>query len=156
MHDDCLPSYLYCVGKTCEGHVVVQVWTPCVQTEHHMALDATKVSGGKQHAVASQAVPGEESNMINIHCWEEEEPEDMHLQCVVDILLTNYQGLTEDDDVRTKSREVSDALKAVVAANVALHSHGEKELEDDNDVHADSALEHDRNPAGIAQPMRSS
>ena len=72
--------------------------------------------------------------MINIHCWEEEEPEDMHLECVVDILLSNYQGLIKDDDVRTKSQKVSKALKAAVAASVALHRHGEGELEDDNDL----------------------
>ncbi|KAL0051579.1 hypothetical protein WJX82_010299 [Trebouxia sp. C0006] len=29
---------------------------------------------------AYKAVPGEETNMILIHCWEEEEPEDMHLE----------------------------------------------------------------------------
>ena len=88
-----------------------------------------------------QAVPGEESNMINIHCWEEEEPEDMHLECVVDVLLSNYKGLTRDDDVRTKSREVSKALKAAVAANVAQHCHG-GELEDDNDLIKDSVSVH--------------
>ena len=95
--------------------------------------------------------------MINIHCWEEEEPEDMHLECVVDILLTNYQGLTKDDDVRTKSQNVSDALKAAVAANVALHRHGEKELEDEDELMAsDSALEHDDHSAGMLQPTTSS
>lgn len=76
--------------------------------------------------------------MINIHCWEEEEPEDMHLECVVDILLSYYQGLTRDGDVRTKSQEVSKALQAAVAANVALHHHGEGELEDDNGLMKDS------------------
>ena len=84
-----------------------------------------------------QAVPGEESNMINIHCWEEEEPQDMHLECVVDILLSNYQGLSRDADVRTKSQGVSKALKAAVAANVALHCHGELELEDKNNSFED-------------------
>ena len=65
--------------------------------------------------------------MINIHCWEEEEPEDMHLQSVVDILLTNYNGLTKDEDVRTKSQEVSRALRETVAANVAQHALGQEE-----------------------------
>ena len=66
----------------------------------------------------------------------------MHLECVVDILLSNYKGLTRDDDVRTKSLEVSKALKAAVAANVALHCHGEGELEQDNDLIQDSVSMH--------------
>ncbi|KAL3138341.1 hypothetical protein ABBQ32_006145 [Trebouxia sp. C0010 RCD-2024] len=101
---------------------------------------------------AYKALPGEENNMINIHCWEEEEPEDMHLELVVDILLTNYQGLARDDDVRTKSQNVSDALKAAVAANVALHSHGEGELEEADELMTGSALEHNGHSAGILQP----
>lgn len=64
--------------------------------------------------------------MINIHCWEEEEPEDMHLECVVDILLSNYSGLTKDEDVRTRSQDVSTALKETVASNVAQHALGKK------------------------------
>ena len=76
--------------------------------------------------------------MINIHCWEEEEPEDMHLECVVDILLSNFQGLTRDDDVRTKSWEVSTALKEAVA----VHRHGEGELKDNKDLNEDSVPMH--------------
>lgn len=98
-----------------------------------------------------QAVPGEESNMINIHCWEEEEPEDMHLQSVVDILLSNYQGLTKDDDVRTRSQEVSKALKAAVAANVALHRHGEGELEDEDDLVEDCISVHAADSADMSE-----
>ena len=101
--------------------------------------------------VLLQAVPGEQDNMINIHCWEEEEPEDMHLECVVDILLTHYQGLTRDDDVRTKSREVSRQLKAAVAANVAQHCLGEGELGDDDGLIADLNLEHDEHSADMPQ-----
>lgn len=89
--------------------------------------------------------------MINIHCWEEEEPEDMHLQSVVDILLSNYQGLTRDDDVRTKSQEVSKALKAAVAANVALHRHGEGELEDEDDLNEDCISSHDADSADLSE-----
>ncbi|KAL0018993.1 hypothetical protein WJX79_001369 [Trebouxia sp. C0005] len=61
---------------------------------------------------AYKAVPGEETNMILIHCWEDEEPEDMHLKYVVDILLATYTDLSEDVDVRDQSEEVSEALKA--------------------------------------------
>ncbi len=71
-----------------------------------------------------QAVSGEEDNMILIHCWEEEEPEDMHLKCVVDILLAMYQDLSEDVDVREQSSEVSEALKVTVAAKIAEHVFG--------------------------------
>jgi len=71
-----------------------------------------------------QAVPGEETNMILIHCWEEEEPEDMHLEYVVDILLATYTDLSEDVDVRDQSEQVSEALKVAVATHVAQHIFG--------------------------------
>ena len=74
--------------------------------------------------IALQAVPGEESNMILIHCWEEEEPEDMHLKCVVDILLATYTDFDEATDVRDHSKEVSDALKVTVAAHMAQRVYG--------------------------------
>lgn len=60
--------------------------------------------------------------MILVHCWEEEEPGDMHLQHVVNILLQQYSQLPRDADVRIKSQEVSAALRATVAANVAQHA----------------------------------
>lgn len=88
--------------------------------------------------------------MINIHCWEEEEPEDMHLECVVDILLSNYQGLTRDGDVRTNSWEVSTALKEAVAANVALHRHGEAELKDNKDLNEGSVPMHAADSADMS------
>ena len=69
-------------------------------------------------------MPGEEGNMILIHCWEEEEPEDMHLKYVVDILLATYTEFLEDMDVRDYSKEVSDALKVTVAAQVAQRVFG--------------------------------
>ena len=75
-------------------------------------------------AVWWQAVPGEESNMILVHCWLEEEPEDMHLKYVVDILLATYKDQPKDADVRLSSQEVSAALRATVAANVAQHASG--------------------------------
>lgn len=62
--------------------------------------------------------------MIVIHCWEEEEPEDMHLKCVVDIMLTVYKDLSRNVDVRAQSHQLSEALKAAVAANVAQHAFG--------------------------------
>ena len=74
--------------------------------------------------------------MINIHCWEEEEPEDMQLEYVVDVLLTKYRGLTRDQDVRKHSREISEALKAAVAEKVAHHTLGAAELEDGNEKDA--------------------
>ncbi|KAA6429781.1 MAG: P-loop containing nucleoside triphosphate hydrolase [Trebouxia sp. A1-2] len=73
---------------------------------------------------AYKAVPGEETNMISIHCWEDEEPEDMHLKYVVDILLATYTDLSEDVDVRDQSEEVSEALKVTVATHVAQHIFG--------------------------------
>lgn len=73
---------------------------------------------------AYKAVPGEEANMIVIHCWEEEEPEDMHLKCVVDIMLIVYKDLSRNVDVRAQSHQLSEALKAAVAANVAQHAFG--------------------------------
>ena len=60
--------------------------------------------------------------MILVHCWEEEEPEDMHLKDVVDILLSTYSGLSNEEDVRLNSQEVSAALRATVAAKVARHA----------------------------------
>ncbi|DBA99939.1 TPA: hypothetical protein ACH3X1_013819 [Trebouxia sp. C0004] len=75
---------------------------------------------------AYKAVPGEEANMILIHCWEEEEPEDMHLKYVVDILLAAYTDLSEDVDVRNQSEKVSEALKVTVATHVAQHIFGSR------------------------------
>ena len=62
--------------------------------------------------------------MILIHCWEEEEPEDMHLRCVVDILLDVYQAAAHDVDVREHSNKVSHALKVAVRASIAKHAFG--------------------------------
>lgn len=73
---------------------------------------------------AYKAVPGEETNMILIHCWEEEEPEDMHLKYVVDILLATYTDLSQDVDVRYQSEKVSEVLKVTVATHVAQHIFG--------------------------------
>ena len=64
--------------------------------------------------------------MILVHCWEEEEPEDMHLKDVVDILLRTYSGLSDQEDVRLKSQEVSAALRAIVAASLTQHAGGLK------------------------------
>lgn len=69
-----------------------------------------------------QALPGEKDNMIIIQCWDEEEPEDMHLGLVADIMLQNYQDLDEASDVRLHAKQVSEALAAAVAENVARHS----------------------------------
>ena len=71
-----------------------------------------------------QAVPGEETNMILIHCWEEEEPEDMHLKYVVDILLATYTDLSQGVDVRYQSEKVSEVVKVTVATHVAQHIFG--------------------------------
>ena len=57
-----------------------------------------------------------------IQCWDEEEPEDMHLGVVTEIMLANYQDLDESTDVRLKSKQVSDELTGAVARNVASHS----------------------------------
>lgn len=85
---------------------------------------------------AVQAVPGEETNMILIHCWEEEEPEDMHLKYVVDILLAAYTNLPEDVDVRDQSEKVSEALKVTVATHVAQHIFGSSSQTTFTQVHA--------------------
>ena len=68
--------------------------------------------------------------MILVHCWLEEEPEDMHLKYVVDILLATYKDQPKDADVRLNSQEVSAALRATVAANVAQHASGQLAVED--------------------------
>lgn len=60
--------------------------------------------------------------MIVIQCWDEEEPEDMHLGLVTEIMLASYQDLDENTDVRLKSNQVSDVLRDAVARNVASHS----------------------------------
>ena len=68
-----------------------------------------------------QALPAERGNMIMIQCWNEEEPEDMHLGLVADIMLANYQDVDQSTDVRLNSKQVSDALADAVARNVASH-----------------------------------
>ncbi len=74
--------------------------------------------------------------MILIHCWEEEEPEDMHLKYVVDILLAAYTNLPEDVDVRDQSEKVSEALKVTVATHVAQHIFGSSSQTTFTQVHA--------------------
>ena len=60
--------------------------------------------------------------MIVVQCWDEEEPEDMHLGMVADLMLDNYQHLNESTDVRLKSKIVSDALAAAVADSMVYTS----------------------------------
>ncbi|KAL0046319.1 hypothetical protein WJX82_009128 [Trebouxia sp. C0006] len=68
---------------------------------------------------AGKAANGEAQNMILVHCWKDEEPEDMHLKLVVDTLLHTFQTIEISTDVRSKSSVVSEALRVRTSANVA-------------------------------------
>jgi hypothetical protein len=68
---------------------------------------------------AHKAVPGEESNMVLVPGWEEEDPKDEVLPALVDSLMRHMGGLAPEEDVRAVTKKVTLELAGAREAEVA-------------------------------------